>query len=97
MGLNADAAASDISEASNWAEDAAMYSSDSQLSDWEPDSTHEDPASPQPADMELADALQLADHAITGAEPGFIPSTGAFLAHQDPGEEGSQPQFPCWL
>ena len=67
--INADAAASDISEASNWAEDAAMYSSDSQLSEWEQDqdSSHEDPASPQPADIQLADALQLADDAITGA------------------------------
>lgn len=59
---------SNVSEASNWAEDEAMYSSDSQLSDWEQeeDSSEGDLTHADPADLDLADALQLADHAITG-------------------------------
>lgn len=66
--MHAESMDSDVSEASNWAEDAAMYSSESQLSDWEEEdnSSQDEPASLDLADADLADALQLADQAITG-------------------------------
>ena len=62
----ADDGQSDLSEASNWAEDAEVYSSDSQLSDWEKEEGSMQ-AESEAADADLAEALQLADHAIRGA------------------------------
>lgn len=68
--MHAEGMGSDVSEASNWAEAAVMCSSDSQLSDWEleGDSSQGDPGSLDAADVDLADALQLADHAISGVQ-----------------------------